>query len=638
VLRFRVILAAVVAAMGVGRAQAAPLEAYGKLPNIEQVAISPDGQKLGVIWTNGTQRRIVVRDMATGKLSQLGAGDVKVRSLDWAGPDHLLITTSTTSYITGVEAARGEYFLLLDYNIPQGKVRNVMSGANESLNIVVGPPVVRQVRGKTVVIVEGISFVDSQGVDSLFQIDLDTDSSKIFRTGFKFTDDWVVGGDGEPLAEAEYNQETGAWSVKSRQTGGGWSTLFSKVAPVDRPSLLGLGRTPNSFLVADQVKDATVLREVSAANPTWGEPLRKDLSGSLIHGVGGGVLIGYSDLTGDEDTYEFFAPEDAAAWGKIRRAYKGARVQLVSWSADRTRIVVQVDPPNDSPNYALVDLKAGRADPIGFLYEDIKPEDVAPVRPITYKAADGLEITGYLTVPNGRPDHKLPLIVLPHGGPAARDEPGFDWWSQALASRGYAVLRVNFRGSDGFGTSFLGAGYGEWGRKMQTDLSDGVRYLAAAGTIDPARVCIAGASYGGYAALAGAVFDPKVYRCAASVSGPSDLPAMLASLKGGGRLAATRYWARFMGAEDSKDPVLKDISPALHADKVQIPILLIHGKDDTVVPYYQSLAMQRALNAAHKSVDLVTLPGEDHWLSRGETRQQMLTSLVAFLEKNNPPN
>jgi cephalosporin-C deacetylase-like acetyl esterase len=636
-LRFRVLLAAVVAALGVGRAQAAPLEAYGKLPNIEQVAISPDGQKLGVIWSDGVQRRVVVRDMASGKLSQLAAGTVKVRSLDWAGPDHLLITTTTTSYINGVEAPRGEYAVLLDYNLDKGRVKNVMSGATESLNIIIGTPIVRQVKGKTVVIVEGISFVDGRGVDSLFQIDLENDASRIFRTGSRYTRDWVVGGDGEALAEAQYNQETGDWSLRVRQAGGGWSTLVSRVAPLDRPALMGLGRTPDSFLVADPVKEATVLHEVSSANPTWGEPLRKDVPGTLVHGVGGGVLLGFADLRGDEDVYEFLAPADAVAWGKIKRAYKGSRVQLVSWSADRSRIVARVDPPNDSPNYALVDLKAGRADPIGFLYEDIKPQDVAPVRPVSFKAADGLEISGYLTLPTGRPEHNLPLIVLPHGGPAARDEPGFDWWSQALASRGYAVLRVNFRGSDGFGASFLTAGYGEWGRKMQTDLSDGVRYLAAAGTIDPARVCIAGASYGGYAALAGAVFDPKVYRCAASVSGPADLPAMLATLKGAGRLEATRYWSRFMGADDSKDPVLKAISPALHADKAQIPILLIHGKDDTVVPYYQSLAMQRALNAAHKPVELVTLPGEDHWLSRGETRQQMLTSLVAFLEKNNPP-
>uniref|UniRef100_UPI0026EA6304 alpha/beta hydrolase family protein n=1 Tax=Phenylobacterium aquaticum TaxID=1763816 RepID=UPI0026EA6304 len=553
-------------------------------------------------------------------------------------PDHLLITTSTTSYISGVEAPRGEYAQLLDYDLAQGKVRPLMRGADESLNIIIGTPMVREIKGKTVVIVEGVSFVDNKGVDSLFQLDLKSGSSKIYRTGFKYTKDWVVGGDGEPLAEAEYNQETGAWTLRNRLASGGWGPLMTRTAPLDHPNLQGLGRTPDSFLISERVKDALVLHEVSASNPTVGEPLRQDLTGSLIQAAGGGVLLGFADLVGDEDVYTLLAPADAEAWRKIRRAYKGSRVQLVSWSADRSRIVVRVDPPDDGPSYALVDLKTGRADSIGFLYEDLKPQDVSPVRPIRYKAADGLEITGYLTLPNGRPDRKLPLVVLPHGGPAVRDDPGFDWWSQALASRGYAVLRVNFRGSAGFGRPFMEAGYGQWGRKMQSDLSDGVRFLAAEGTIDPARVCIAGASYGGYAALAGAVLDPKVYRCAVSVSGPADLPAMLATLKGSGRLEATRYWTRFMGAEDSKDPVLKDISPAAHADQVRIPILLIHGKDDTVVPLAQSLAMERALRAAGKDVQMITLAGEDHWLSRGETRQQMLTSLVAFLEKNNPPN
>uniref|UniRef100_UPI0026EC5CED alpha/beta hydrolase family protein n=1 Tax=Phenylobacterium aquaticum TaxID=1763816 RepID=UPI0026EC5CED len=553
-------------------------------------------------------------------------------------PDHLLITTSTTAYISGVEAPRGEYAQLLDYDLAQGKVRPLMRGADESLNIIIGTPMVREIKGKTVVIVEGVSFVDNKGVDSLFQLDLKSGSSKIYRTGFKYTKDWVVGGDGEPLAEAEYNQETGAWTLRNRLASGGWGPLMTRTAPLDHPNLQGLGRTPDSFLISERVKDALVLHEVSASNPTMGEPLRQDLTGSLIQAAGGGVLLGFADLVGDEDVYTLLAPADAEAWRKIRRAYKGSRVQLVSWSADRSRIVVRVDPPDDGPSYALVDLKTGRADSIGFLYDDLKPQDVSPVRPIRYKAADGLEITGYLTLPNGRPDRKLPLVVLPHGGPAVRDDPGFDWWSQALASRGYAVLRVNFRGSAGFGRPFMEAGYGQWGRKMQSDLSDGVRFLAAEGTIDPARVCIAGASYGGYAALAGAVLDPKVYRCAVSVSGPADLPAMLATLKGSGRLEATRYWTRFMGAEDSKDPVLKDISPAAHADQVRIPILLIHGKDDTVVPLAQSLAMERALRAAGKDVQMITLAGEDHWLSRGETRQQMLTSLVAFLEKNNPPN
>jgi dipeptidyl aminopeptidase/acylaminoacyl peptidase len=169
---------------------------------------------------------------------------------------------------------------------------------------------------------------------------------------------------------------------------------------------------------------------------------------------------------------------------------------------------------------------------------------------------------------------------------------------------------------------------------MQTDLSDGVRYLAARGIIDPARVCIVGASYGGYAALAGATLDAGVYRCAASVAGPADLRRFVADEKDPDDRSVEKYWLRYMGPQAGLD----EISPAKRVSKVNIPILLIHGKDDTVVPFEQSQIMADALRKAGKPVEFVTLKREDHWLSQGETRLQMLQSVVAFLEKNNPPN
>jgi dipeptidyl aminopeptidase/acylaminoacyl peptidase len=202
------------------------------------------------------------------------------------------------------------------------------------------------------------------------------------------------------------------------------------------------------------------------------------------------------------------------------------------------------------------------------------------------------------------------------------------------------VLRPNFRGSMTT-QSFMTAGYGQWGRKMQTDLSDGVRYLAKQGTIDPARVCIVGASYGGYAALAGVTLDPGVYRCAVSVAGISDLKRMLKWEKEreyGGDHVGTRYWNRYMGVTGPDDPALDAISPIKHLDRVNVPVLLIHGKDDTVVAYEQSEIMLKALQKAGKQVELVTLKKEDHWLSRSETRLLMLKSSMDFIEASNPPN
>ncbi len=298
--------------------------------------------------------------------------------------------------------------------------------------------------------------------------------------------------------------------------------------------------------------------------------------------------------------------------------------------------MLSVDSPSEGPAYALVDFATGKAEWIGYNY-DAASKVLAEKRPIAFKAADGLELRGYLTLPRGRDPKRLPLVVLPHGGPASQDHPGFDWWAQAIASRGYAVLQVQYRGSTGDGWSHLSAGFGQWGREMQTDLSDGVRYLAAEGVADPKRVCIVGASYGGYAALAGATLDRGVYRCAVSVAGISDPRRMVKWDSRDGDSFSSRYWLRYLGVESAGDPRLDEISPLRHVDKVTIPILLIHGKDDTVVDFSQSQLMYDALKRAGKDVQLVTLPHEDHWLLTGATRLQMLQATMDFLEKNNPP-
>jgi dipeptidyl aminopeptidase/acylaminoacyl peptidase len=272
--------------------------------------------------------------------------------------------------------------------------------------------------------------------------------------------------------------------------------------------------------------------------------------------------------------------------------------------------------------------------PIGEVYEGVGTP--LEVKRITYEAADGLKIPAYLTLPRGKPTKNLPLIMLPHGGPATRDRAEFDWWAQAMAAQGYLVMQPNYRGST-VTQEHLAAGFGEWGRKMQTDLSDGVRYLVKEGMADPARVCIVGGSYGGYAALAGVTLDPGVYRCAVSVAGISDLKRMLQAVNPYADLER-RYWNRFMGVSGPSDPLLQQLSPIKHVDAINVPVLLIHGRDDSVVRFEQSDVMFDAMKHAKKDVEMVALKNEDHWLSRSETRLQMLQASVAFLRAHNPPD
>jgi dipeptidyl aminopeptidase/acylaminoacyl peptidase len=187
---------------------------------------------------------------------------------------------------------------------------------------------------------------------------------------------------------------------------------------------------------------------------------------------------------------------------------------------------------------------------------------------------------------------------------------------------------------------FRNAGLGQWGRKMQTDISDGVADLVAKGIVDPKRACIVGASYGGYAALAGVTVQQGLYRCAVSVAGVADLAGFLTKVSNdaGFRNSRTRYWQTFMGVTQWQSGQLDPISPASLAAKADAPVLLIHGKDDTVVPYEQSVTMASALKSAGKPVEFVTMDNEDHWLSREATRIEMLKASVGFVEKNNPAN
>ncbi|WP_309646094.1 S9 family peptidase, partial [Phenylobacterium sp.] len=582
------------------------------------------------------ERQVIVRNVATGAAHGMRVGDIKVRDVRWASPDHLLIVTSATATILNVIAPKSEWRMVGLYNIKTQKMVRLLRDVENGLNVLSGSTSNRTFEGKPVVFAEGVRFDSTgRGRMALFRIELDQGKSKLVHEGFATTRDWLVGTDGQPMAENEYEPKSGQWVLKVRD-GKTWRELKAGSSLHEPPYLMGLGRAANSILVAEPQEDGVLVREVGP-DGAWGQAVMP-AGAAPIRDPADERLIGHVQLFGDDLRYTFFEPRDQSAWKKVVAAYPGESVSLVSWSADRKKLIVLVDSPTEGPAYALVDLTTGRATWIGAQHAGLAKGDLAPVRTLSYKATDGLELSGYLLTPNGRPAKGLPLVVMPHGGPAVRDTRGFDWMAQALASRGYAVLKVNFRGSDGFGRAFKEAGYGQWGRKMQTDLSDGVRHLAAQGVIDPKRVCIVGASYGGYAAVAGAAFDRGVYRCAGSYGGITDLTRMAPWLQSNSRVYGRRQLIRMVGATDPKDPVMAQISPAQHAAQIDIPILLIHGRDDTVVPFEQSRVMAEALTKAGKPVELVSLPGEDHWLSRGDTRLQMLTATVAFLEKHNPPN
>jgi len=615
---------------------AAPLEAYGKLPAIEEVALSPDGADVALIVTNGEERQLVTQHLADHKVThRLLVGTVKLRRVQWAGPEHILVTTSRTAIPEGfdVSVQKRELFLTFDFNLATGKLKQLMTDVDYAMSTISGLPMVRYLGGKPVAFIQ-TEYGKNGGELSVYRVNLDTDVSTMVQEGLPDTGEWLVNGAGEVAAQATYDKDH-HWTLKLK-TASGWRDSRTIVAEHETPEIRGFSRDGKGLLVAEFSDGAYHLHEVGP-DGVWTPALPLPGGAEPITDPKTHRTIGVTALVGDDQRYIFFDPADQQTWDGVAGAFKGQKVTLQSWSDDRRKIVVLVDSPEDGPDYALIDLDAHTASFIGSPYDTLKPADISPVKSVRFKAADGLELTGYLTLPRGREPKNLPMIMFPHGGPAARDEPGFDWWAQAMASRGYAVLQVEYRGSEGYGFDFMKAGFGQWGRKMQTDLSDGVRWAVAQGIADPKRVCIVGASYGGYAAMAGPSLDPGVYRCAVSYAGVSDLRRMVAWSKDQNGKGAERYWERFMGADKPDDPRLIEVSPADHVDKVSVPMLLIHGKDDTTVPLEQSRIMANAMKAAGKPVDLIVLDSTDHWLLRGETRLAMLKAVTAFLEKNNPP-
>jgi dipeptidyl aminopeptidase/acylaminoacyl peptidase len=634
------LLAAALLAAAMACNAAAPLEAYGRLATLEDVVLSPDGQKLAFVHTAADARILAVMSLADRKvLGGAQLGETKLRSIHWADNDHLLIYTSATGMPMGLIGEDREWSLLTVYTVSKRKLTPYPQNIDSlriMAHVVSGRVMVRHLGNDTILYIPGY-YLDQKTLPALFKVNLTTGFETAARQGSDYTRDWIVDDAGDIVAETDYRERDQQWQLRIRQNGRLVEAL-SRHAPIDTPAVLGFGPKGDSLLISEVEDGTAVWRLLSLADATLGPPMaeQKNLA-EPIEDPRSHRMIGGARLE-DSVKYVFFDKELQSRWSSVVNAFDGERVRLTSASADLMQFVVRVDGPAHGFQYQLVDMNTAHAIAVGKVYDDIN--ESFETKRINYAAADGFRIPAYLTLPTGRPPTKLPLIVLPHGGPASRDTVDFDWWAQAMASRGYAVLRPQFRGS-ALGRKFVEAGFGEWGRKMQTDLSDGVRYLDKEGIIDPQRVCIVGGSYGGYAALAGVTLDPGVYRCAVSVAGISDLRRFLEwvnSRDHAGAHISQRYWDRFMGVENYRDLNLDAISPVKHIDAINVPVLLIHGRDDTVVPFDQSDVMLSAMKKAGKKVELVTLKKEDHWLSRSETRLQMLKALVAFVEANNPPN
>ncbi|TCM21390.1 dipeptidyl aminopeptidase/acylaminoacyl peptidase [Novosphingobium sp. PhB165] len=616
-----------------------PLDAYGELPRVEDAAISPNGHNLASVTQVEGDRRISVFDETGAIKFNVSSGKSKVRSIEWADDDTVLLTNSATVPLFGFAAAKYEFYGTVILPLNGGAAGLVFSKTHSIATVTRGSFGIRQIGGKTVGFYGGIA-LDTRGTDpqfvhgrtTLFAVDLKTNRPRLVANApaEDHYRDWLIDAAGQVSVLLDIDENSGTWKINAVKG----AELARGVDLHGNVSLICFGKDGSTVVYSiDDKEGASHWFEVPLAGGEAHEILDDSKIDRIFVDRANGNLLGYR-LDGEKATTVMYDPAKQVALNKIFKAFTGRNPHLVDWTPDFSKVLLNTSGNGDSGTWYLVDVAGRHADPVGNERPAIAAEQVGPISMVQYKAADGLEMDGVLTLPPGREAKNLPIVVLPHGGPAAEDKPVFDWWAQAFASRGYAVFQPNFRGSTGRTDAFRHAGDGQWGRKMQTDISDGLAELVKRGVADPKRACIVGASYGGYAALAGVTLQHGLYRCAVAVAGVADVRLMYdtdLTESGDSRMLRKNL------LEELGDPSGFDaISPRRFAAKADAPVLLIHGKDDTVVAYRQSTIMADALKDAGKPYEMVTLPGEDHWLSREETRKRMLSETMRFVQKYNP--
>jgi dipeptidyl aminopeptidase/acylaminoacyl peptidase len=343
------------------------------------------------------------------------------------------------------------------------------------------------------------------------------------------------------------------------------------------------------------------------------------------------VLTSISYTT-DKRQVHFLDEKSKAIYEKIKAQLGDYEVYFTSNNKAEDKFMIRTLSDRSLGAYYFFDKNKGELTKIGDVSPWLEEADMAPMQPIKYQSRDGLTIYGYLTVPQGKEAKDLPVIIHPHGGPWVRDNWGYNPAIQLLASRGYAVLQMNYRASTGYGRKFWEAGFKQWGQAMQDDISDGVRWLIDEGVADAKRVAIYGGSYGGYATLAGVTFTPDLYACAVDYVGVSNLFTFMTTIP--------PYWEPYLkmmyemvGNPEADKEMMQDNSPVFHIDKIKCPLLVVQGANDPRVNIDEADQIVKALRARNVEVPYMVKYDEGHGFHNEENRFEFYRVMVGFLNQ-----
>lgn len=604
-----------------------PIQAFARIPAIARPALSPDGKRVVVISGVQDVRVALVLELGTGKPQPIVTSLLNKFDLtwcDWASDTRILCGLRgfdsdlghpfPVTRLVGVNADGTQQKVLV-----QNSRARLSQYQDEILDWTPDDP-------------EHVLVTASEDGDpfpEVYALNVNNGSLRKRNDEREPVTDYYTDGRGEVRLARGYRNNTVSWMARLAGDRD-WRTITRyQYFKSHSFTPVGFGDSPNQIYVDAELegRDALWLLDLedrSDPQLVFSHAL-VDIDAPIKDEAGRMIGVRYET----DMPFAFYTDPKADA---IIRGVRAALPDQFSFIADQSRdgrfALIGATSDVKSLTYYRYDADSNQLQRIGTAYPELDKLRLAQMRSISYPARDGTRIPGYLTTPVGTAPKNLPLVVLPHGGPIARDSWGFDFLVQFLASRGYAVLQMNFRGSSGYGSDWYRAAHQDWGGLTYDDIADGARWAIESGTADPKRMCIVGWSFGGYAALLGAVRNADLFRCSASIAGVSDLKQLLAE----SRMYYGHQTVREQLGRDT-DKLERD-SPRRHAGDVEIPVLMLHGDRDAQVNRAHSQIMAKELKKAGKAHEYVFLENASHQIDDIESRTILLQKLEQFLARN----